>query len=88
MGGCRHYLKDRKFQVVKTEGVKAEMPMTFPIEGALVQTFQSRHFPEVRYEVKLKDGDLVCTCRGFNFHGSCKHTQFMKGRLNQGVVSL
>jgi hypothetical protein len=85
VGGCRH------FKRVEAEAVgepKKDVPMTFPSEGALLQTFQSRHFPEVQYQVKLKDGNMVCTCRGFQFHGNCKHVQYMKSRLNQGTIAL
>ena len=86
MSTCKHfnYLYSMKFE----KQTKKEYPMTFPVEGTLLQTFQSRHFPEVTYEVKMKDGDLVCTCRGFNFHGSCKHVQYMKQRVNQGTIRI
>ena len=68
---------------------KKEYPMTFPVEGTLLQTFQSRHFPEVTYEVKYgPEGELRCTCRGFNFHGTCKHVQYMNQRVNQGAISI
>jgi hypothetical protein len=88
-GGCRHFRGIPMASMKYTTTHKAkEMPMTFPVEGVLLQTFQSRHFPEVRYEVKLKDGDMVCTCRGFQFHGNCKHVQYMKQRVGLGVISI
>lgn len=35
------------------------------------------------YEVSSKPtGDLVCTCAGFLGRSSCKHTQFVKARIN------
>ena len=86
MGGCQHYDGIKKFEADLP--TKKEVPMTFPVEGTLLQTFQSRHFPEVQYEVKMKNNDLVCTCRGFNYHGTCKHVQYMKTRVNQGTIRI
>jgi hypothetical protein len=83
LGGCRHF---KYMARTAHPAVKKEMPMTFPAEGVLLQTFQSRHFPKVQYQVKLKDGDMVCTCRGFQFHGNCKHVQYMKERVNKGTI--
>lgn len=84
---CTHFRAIPRGSVrYSTQVATKDMPMTFPVEGVLLQTFQSRHFPEVQYEVKMKDGDMVCTCRGFNFHGNCKHVQYMKTRVNQGTI--
>jgi len=67
-------------------GKQEDMPMTFPIDGVLVQTFTSRNHPGVMYEVKNLSGDLVCTCRGFNFHGYCKHVGYVRQHLIKPVT--
>ena len=41
------------------------------------------------HEVSSKaNGDLVCTCPGYQGRSTCKHTQFVKARINSnGGVS-
>ena len=65
-GTCRHVDKVRANQ-------KREMPKTLPVEGITVRHFYSRSQRGVVYEVKLSGTDFVCSCPGFNFHGTCKH---------------
>ena len=75
-GTCRHvdkFVADQK---------RKEMPKTFPAGGITVRRFNSRSQRGVIYDVKLHNEGFVCTCPGFNFHGTCKHVVNVRRSIN------
>jgi hypothetical protein len=67
---------------------KEKVPMTFPIEGEMLQRFESKNHPGTFYEVKKFRGNLGCTCTGFHFHGSCKHVQYVRNYIMRSPICI
>jgi hypothetical protein len=48
-------------------------------EGVYVT--RSKSLPRVRYSLFARDGEVACSCAGFAYRGSCKHSEALKNRL-------
>ena len=56
-------------------------------EDSLLREFPSRSSPEEIHEVRYGRYGVRCTCKGFRFHGWCRHLEeVMDGRDLQTVL--
>jgi hypothetical protein len=62
-------------------------------ETKLIQVFLSQSItpgPAIFEVSSTQDGDIMCTCPGFNGRGTCKHSRFVDARIknNNGAYPL
>jgi hypothetical protein len=53
-------------------------------ETKLIQVFLSQSMtpgPAIYEVCSTSDGDLICSCPGFNGRSSCKHSRFVSARI-------
>ncbi len=48
-----------------------------------VFTTKSKSDPSERYDLVARDGVIACSCRGFEYHKACKHSQQLLSRLGR-----
>jgi hypothetical protein len=48
-----------------------------------VYTTRSKSEPRVRYSLFANGDDVACSCAGFSFRQSCKHSEALKNRLGR-----
>lgn len=51
-----------------------------------VYTTRSKSEPHVRYSLVARDGEVACSCAGFAYRQSCKHSEALKNRLGRESV--
>jgi SWI/SNF-related matrix-associated actin-dependent regulator 1 of chromatin subfamily A len=47
--------------------------------------FASTTQPGVEYELTIDGADVICTCRGFEYRGQCRHARDLKTALAEGL---
>jgi hypothetical protein len=51
-----------------------------------VYVTSSKSEPGKKYSLVAKDGIEACSCRGFEYRGSCKHVEALRNRLAREAV--
>ncbi len=46
--------------------------------------FASTTQPGVEYELTIDGADVICSCRGFEYRGQCRHARDLKAALAEG----
>ena len=56
------------------------------LRGPAVERYQfaSTTQPGVEYELTIDGADVICSCRGFEYRGQCRHARDLKAALAEG----
>ena len=46
--------------------------------------FASTTQPGIEYELTIDGADVICSCRGFEYRGQCRHARDLKAALAEG----